>query len=131
MARSPARSEHSFSTSIDSEIVRRARRFAQASASGDDTIVDRQPLNGDAARFDSSPAMPEHVRDGLNTAYDALCAIRAISSILVANQTEGSGDEDGAPLAPHLAAGLLTGVRVIAGLAGDELCRVADWGDEA
>lgn len=69
--------------------------------------------------------MPEHVRDGLNTAHYALCAIRAIrairaiSSILAANQAEGSGDEDGSPLAPHLAAGLLTGVPVIAGLAGD------------
>lgn len=54
-----------------------------------------------------------------------------MASILAARQAEGSGDEDGAPLAPHLAAGLLTGVRVIAGLAGDELCRVADWRDEA
>ncbi len=45
----------------------------------------------------------------------------------VASQARGSVDEDVARWTPHLTAGLLTGVRGIAGSAADVLRRLADW----
>ncbi|AKJ69459.1 hypothetical protein ABW99_15815 [Pandoraea thiooxydans] len=89
-----------------------------------------QPRNANAARFGSTHAIPGPVLESLNTAYDALSAIRAITTVLTASHAEATPGDEGAHLTTHLAAGLLAGLQVIADLAGDDLCRLADRLDD-